>query len=119
MKITESQLRRIIREEVEILQGAINETDMSSAAADPRQPNDSHRMLADIGIRSAQFSEKIKTGRKNIEKLSQEINIKKLSEEINSDLLVDIDELLNDIKLELNMYVDSTKKFRHDYKPSY
>ena len=110
MKITESQLRRIIREEVEILQGAINETDMSSAAADPRKLDDPLRMLADIGIRSEKLSEEIRQSQQNI---------KKLPKEINSDLLGGINALLEDIKQELNMYVDSTKRFRHDYKPSY
>ena len=35
------------------------------------------------------------------------------------DALASLRELLNDIKMELNMYVQSTNKFRHDYKPSY
>jgi hypothetical protein len=59
-------------------------------------------MLADIGRRSETLSKRVREARK---KLKPEDD--------------DLDELLSNISSELNMYVHSTYKFRHDYKPDY
>jgi hypothetical protein len=89
MRITQSQLRRIIKEEI----SKISENEES----DLRQSNDPERILSDIGRRAEALSQKVRAAKKNVED-------------------DDLRELLSDISSELNMYVSTTYKFRHDYK---
>ena len=96
IKLTESKLRLIIKEEI----SRINENEES----DSRASDDPLRVLADIGRRSESLSQKVREARKKIR---------------NRDDLDDLVELLMYISGELNMYVHSTYKFRHDYKPDY
>lgn len=91
MRITQSQLRRIIKEEI----SKISENEES----DLRQSNDPERILSDIGRRAEALSQKVRAAKKNVED-------------------DDLRELLSDISSELNMYVSTTYKFRHDYKAS-
>lgn len=91
-KIAQSQLRRIIKEEVSRITENLD--------ADPRPLNDPERMLADLGRRAEALSQKVREARENVE----------------DDNLHD---LLLQISSELNMYVSATYKFRHDYRPKY
>ena len=90
MKITQEHLRKIISEEISKM----------SENSDPRKTDDPERILADIGRRSENLTQKVREARKNVED-------------------PDLKELLRDIGSELNMYVQTTYKFRHDYKPDY
>jgi len=94
IKLTENKLRSIIKEEI----SRINENEESDA----RKGDDPLRMLADIGRRSESLSKEVRAAIKNLKPEDD-----------------DLDELLSKISSELNMYVHSTYKFRHDYKPDY
>ena len=95
IKLTENKLRSIIKEEI----SRINENE----ELDARKSDDPLRMLADIGRRSETLSKRVRAAIEN-----PKLNLND-----------DLDELLSNISSELNMYVHSTYKFRHDYKPDY